>query len=160
MKKWQYRCGWCSNRKCIGCGDLSGKWNHNLRFGRKSVPGCRTLILKFGKCLICVKVLHSLADQRELIMRIFFALAVLVCRWWMVCGIGRCPLPGITAHAKFGDRSINWQNRTSFQEGDVVEYKCPGDLWNILRRNEYKLTCRSDGTWNKPLPRCGNCFYL
>jgi Sushi repeat (SCR repeat) len=96
-------------------------------------------------------------------MRFFIALAVFVCRSWMVCGLSRCPFPGITAHAEFKNRSFNWQNRTSFQEGDVVKYVCRSVFW-LLRRGlayaNYDLTCRSDGTWSNPLPRCsyGNLF--
>ena len=90
-------------------------------------------------------------------MRILFALAVLLCRWWVVCGIGRCPFPGITAGAEFRKTSINWQNRRWFQEDDVVEYECTGDSWQIYDI-EYLLRCRSDGTWDNPLPRCGNVF--
>ena len=89
-------------------------------------------------------------------MRVFIALAVLVCRWWMVCGIGRCPFPGTTAGTEFRNRSISWQNRRSFQEGDVVEYKCTGNSRYLY--GKYELTCRSDGTWDNPLPRCGNEF--
>jgi hypothetical protein len=99
------------------------------------------------------------ADQSEDKMRFFISVAVFVCRWWMVCGIGRCPFPGITAHAKFQDDSINWKNRRSFQEGDVVEYKCSGYSWP-LSATHHKLTCRSDGTWNQPLPQCGNLFWF
>jgi Sushi repeat (SCR repeat) len=115
-----------------------------------------TIILK--NCYLH-KILHSFVNQGENKMGIFIALAVLVCRWLMVCGIGRCPFPGITAHAGFGKSSINWQNRRSFQEDDVVEYKCPG-YWQRLSDIKYDLTCRSDGTWNNPLPLCGNEYIL
>ena len=90
-------------------------------------------------------------------MRFLLPLAVLVCRWLTVDGIGRCPFPGITAHAKFKNSSINWQNRTSFQEGDVVGYFCLVLSWNNVGV-QYLLTCRNDGTWDQPLPRCGNEF--
>jgi Sushi repeat (SCR repeat) len=90
-------------------------------------------------------------------MQIFFALTVLVCCWWMVCGIGRCPFPGIPYY-QFRS-SINWQNRRSFQEGEVVEYKCAFLLTSAkVHFSVSRLTCRSDGTWNNPLPRCGNVF--
>ena len=80
------------------------------------------------------------------------ALAVFVCRWWMVCG--RCSFPGITAHAEFRNSSIHWQS--SFREGDVIKYECPFQLWPLFPDSKLQLTCRSDGTWDNPLPGCGN----
>ena len=111
-------------------------------------PGCSSSIKKNRK------LAHSGADQRERKMRLV-VFTVLVCRWWMVCGIGRCPFPGITANSKFNSSSINWQNGTSFQEGDVVEYTCP-DIWRKISGLRYSVSCRSDGTWTNHPPRCGN----
>ena len=67
-----------------------------------------------------------------------------------------CPFPGITANAQFHNKSISWENRTSFQVNDVVEYDCVGDWKYIGKTNKYFLTCLSDGTWNRPLPKCRN----
>jgi Sushi repeat (SCR repeat) len=93
-------------------------------------------------------------EQSENKMRLLITLAVFLCRWWMVCG--RCPFPGITAHANFWNSSDHRQS--SFEEGYVIEYRCR-TYWNAWNP-PLKLTCQSDGTWDHPLPACGNLLIL
>jgi hypothetical protein len=74
--------------------------------------------------------------------------------WATVSGVVRCPFPGSTAHAAFMDKSISWQDRPSFEEGEKVTYECQ-ENWPV-EGVQYSLTCQSDGSWSGPLPVCGN----
>ena len=91
-------------------------------------------------------------------MRLLIALAVFVCRWWMV--YGHCPFPGVTAYAWPISTKLHLAN--GIEEGDFVEYACPWtdafDWFPLFLESPFKLTCRSDGTWDNPLPACGNSF--
>ena len=78
--------------------------------------------------------------------------------WSTVNGVARCPFPGRTNGASFTDNSINWQNLPSFGEGETVQYECNGD-WRTVEDVKYSLTCRRDGSWNGPLPVCGNLIF-
>ena len=74
-------------------------------------------------------MVYTSVVQSEDKMRVFIALAVLVCRWWMVCGIGRCPFPGIPANAvalNERNETITWRNRSPFTERQIVKYFCVG----------------------------------
>ena len=75
--------------------------------------------------------------------------------WSTVNGVTRCPFPGRTAYTYFTNESISWP---SFQEGDSVQYECHENWWPVKRDN-YSLTCQSDGSWNGPLPVCGNLIF-
>ena len=103
-------------------------------------------------------MVYTSVVQSEDTMRVFIALAVLVCRWWMVCGIGRCPFPGIPANAvalNERNETITWRNRSPFTERQIVKYFCVG-LDEAIVRLASEFSCKDDGQWSDSLPRCGN----
>ena len=78
--------------------------------------------------------------------------------WSTVNGVARCPFPGRTAGASFRYKFSSWQNKPFYQKGETVQYECNGD-WRPLESVQYSLTCQRDGSWNGPLPVCGNLIF-
>ena len=78
--------------------------------------------------------------------------------WSTVNGVARCPFPGRTAGASFRYKFISWKNKPFYLEGETVQYECNGD-WRPLEGVQYSLTCQRDGSWNGPLPVCGNLIF-
>ena len=72
----------------------------------------------------------------------------------------RCPFPGLAAHAAVRtrmepERSLKWPlDRSDFAPGETLVYSCLADR-QIPSGQSAALTCRRDGTWDAPVPRCG-----
>lgn len=71
----------------------------------------------------------------------------------------RCPFPGLAAHAAVRtrmepERSLKWPlDRSDFAPGETLVYSCLADR-QIPTGQSAALTCRRDGTWDAPVPRC------
>ena len=80
--------------------------------------------------------------------------------WSTVNGVARCPFPGRTAGAIFRNTSISWENKPFFHENETVVYECNNYVnFRSVEGVKYSLTCRRDGSWNGPLPVCGNLIF-
>jgi len=69
----------------------------------------------------------------------------------------KCPFPGIPANAVALDErneTITWQNRSHFSKRQIVKYFCVG-LDEAIGKLASVLSCKDDGQWSGPLPRCG-----
>jgi hypothetical protein len=68
-----------------------------------------------------------------------------------------CPFPGIPykATAQVRGQPVNWSNGQSFnfESGDIVTLTCYNQ-WILTSDQEANITCRQDGTWDRPPPRC------
>jgi len=77
---------------------------------------------------------------------------------------GLCPFPGIPPNTRgwiAQSEYLSWSNQRRFTAGESVSYSCDvGARIRMPASQVAKISCRGDGSWSGPLPRCDSDVVL